>query len=125
MEDGAQAKTALASARRADGTRGAAPTTSNSSTRWLRARSRSAPAVRRTVSTRREGVLDVAAEQVDVGDEDLGVHIVRGRGRGRAGGLEVGVRGPLQELDLRQSDPGQVVGRALQQRLLVGGTAVA
>ena len=44
--------------------------------------------------------------------------------RGRAGGRQVGVRGALQELDLGEPDPGLLVGRALAQRLLVGGDAV-
>ena len=68
-----------------------------------------------------EGVLDVAAEQVEVGDEDLGGDVGGCGRRGGARRLQVGAGRALHQPHLGQTQRGVGVGRVLLQRLLVGG----
>ena len=66
-----------------------------------------------------ERVVDVAAEQVEVGDQGLGVDVVGRGGRGRAGRLEVDVLGALEQPGDRQAGGGLDVGGVGVDELLV------
>ena len=66
-----------------------------------------------------EGVVDVAAEQVEVGHQDLGVDVVGRGGGGRAGGLEVDVLGALDQAGAGQAGRGLDVGGVGVDELLV------
>ena len=109
--------------RRAASTRGSSlPTAANSPIRWL-----AGPVALRPGGTpdqldqAPERVVDVTAEQVQVGHQRLRVHVVRALGRGRARGVEVGALGALQHLGHRQPAGRLGVGLVGVDQLLVLG----
>ena len=116
------------SCRRAAPTRGSSsPTTANSSTRCLRAASRSSPAgAPDDVEQPVEGRLDVAGAEQEVRRPGLRGDVV---GRGVGGGERVGpgLLGPAEQLHLAQRQPGlRVVGLGVEDRLVgrLGGGQV-
>ena len=113
---------ARASARRAAATRGSsAPTTSNSSSSRSRTASRSSPAVTpHRVDEPTERVLDMAADQVEVGGGDLRLRVARllgGRPCAPAAGPAPCTR--CEQLGLGEAQFGLGVARVVTQHVLV------
>jgi hypothetical protein len=67
-----------------------------------------------------ERILDVSAEQVDVGDLDLCLDVVRARGRGLARSVEIDLARARDQLGTRESGTRLVVGGVVLQHLLIG-----
>ena len=97
------------------------PTTEKSSRRWVDPVTVLAARRAHEVEQAREGVLHVAAQQVEVGDGDRGADVggVRG-GRGACRG-EVDAGGALHESHLSEAELGVDVLGVLGEGLLVGG----